>query len=376
MPMLWLKRRFDPASLAQKALIPCAAFAALFIMVCGSVHVSAETPILNTSGPSTFRGEIAKGLKIEMKLYQDGSSLYGTYSYEAFGRDIQVKGTVNERGEFALQEFVKGKVTGNFEGKFVTMDRVEGRWFKNSSSDRGRSFYATRTGPPLAATQVLPTQKTSEAGQQASPAAKEARIAPKAEAVRTTPKAEAVQVAAAAGTRPEPVSSVRQQSLPVAKEVPLPQQESKAEAKAQPVERAVASQQMPIKIESAQSTPREEPALRPVVAQELPKISDEAESQSVGKPRIEGRTVAPIRKKSSPWTSFLSIFNIKVAGAVGGILLLGGGLAWLAVVAGGAAAFRDNSALFRQAHAMGLSFLPGIFLLALGVGAVLAVFVE
>jgi hypothetical protein len=161
----------------------------------------------------------------------------------------------------------------------------------------------------------------------------------------------------------------------VAREVPLPQQD-KIETKVQPVERAVASQQMPLKIESAQSTPTEEPALRPVVAQELPKISDEAEAQSVEKPRIEGRTVDPIKKKSSPWTSLLSIFNMKVAGGVGGILLLGGGLAWLAVVAGGAAAFRDNSALFRQAHAMGLSFLPGIFLLALGVGAVLAVFVE
>jgi hypothetical protein len=395
MPRLWLKRRFDPVSETSRVRIACAAVvAALLIVICGSVHASAETPALNTSGPSTFRGEIAKGLKIEMRLYQDGSNLSGTYSYEAFGRDIQVKGTVNERGEFSLQEFVKGKVTGNFEGKFVTMDRAEGRWFKKSPQETGRSFYVTRTGTPLAATQVLPTQKTNNADHQASPAAKEARTAPKAEvvrtaqkveaaqatpkaeAVRTAPKAEAVKIAAAAEARPEPVSSAKQQSLPVAKEVPLPQQETKTEAKVQPVERAVASQQMPLKIESAQSTPREEPALRPVVAQELPKISEEAEAQSAEKPRIEGRTVAPIKKKNSPWMSFLSIFNMKVAGGVGGILLLGGGLAWLAVVAGGAAAFRDNSALFRQAHAMGLSFLPGIFLLALGVGAVLAVFVE
>jgi len=367
MRMLRLKRRFGLASMAQKALMACAAVAALLMVMCGSAHAGAEPSGLNTSGPSTFRGEIAKGLKIEMKLYQDGPNLSGTYSYEAFGRDIQVKGTVNQRGEFVLQEFVKGKVTGNFEGKFVTMDRVEGRWFKKSPRESGRSFYATRTGTPSAAAQVLPTQKTSGADQQASPAAKEARTAPKAEAVRVAPATE---------PRSEPVLSAKQQSLPAAKEVPLPQQENKIEAKAQPVERAGASQQVPLKIESAQSAPREKPALRPVVAQELPKISDEAEARSVEKPRIEGRTVDPIKKKSSPWTSLLSIFNMKVAGGVGGILLLGCGLAWLAVVAGGAAAFRDNSALFRQAHAMGLSFLPGIFLLALGVGAVLTVFVE
>ena len=390
-------------STAQKALMACAAVAALLMVMCGSAHAGAEPSGLDTPGPSTFRGEIAKGLKVEMKLYRDGPNLPGTYSYEAFGRDIQVKGTVNERGEFGLQEFVKGKVTGNFDGRFLTMDRVEGRWFKQSPRESGRSFYAIRTGTPSAAAQVLPTQKTTGADQQASPATKEARTAPKAEAVRvapaaearsepvssakqqslpvakearTAPKAEAVRVAPAAEARSEPVSSAKQQSLPVAREAPLPQQENKIEAKAQPVERAVASQQVPLKIESAQSTPREEPALRPVVVQEFPKISDEAEAQSVEKPRIEGRTVDPIKKKSSPWTSLLSIFNMKVAGGVGGILLLGCGLAWLAVVAGGAAAFRDNSALFRQAHAMGLSFLPGIFLLALGVGAVLAVFVE
>ncbi len=371
MRMLWLKRPVGPVSEAQKARIACAAVvAALLIVMCGSGYANAETPVLNTSGPSTFHGEIAKGLKIEMRLYQEGPSFYGSYSYQAFGRDIQVKGKINERGEFALQEFVKGKVTGNFEGKFVTMDRIEGKWFKKSSRNTGRSFYAIRTGAPLAATQVLPTQKTSRPDGEAAPAAKIPRPAPKAEpAARIAPTAE---------TRPEPPpSSTRQQNVPVAREVPLAQQEKKIEAKALPVERAVAAQQQPLKIESAQSAPREEPVLVPAtVAQEPPKAPVKAEAQSPEKPRIEGRTVDPVNKKSSPWASFLSVFNMKVAGGVGGIVLLGCGLAWLAVVAGGAAAFRDNSNLFRQAHAMGLSFLPGIFLLAVGVGAVLAVFVE
>ncbi len=368
MPMLWLKRRFGLTSLAQKALMACAAVAALLMVMCGSAHASAEPPGVNTSGPSTFRGEIAKGLKIEMRLYQEGPSLYGTYSYEAFGRDIQVKGTINKRGEFALQEFVKGRVTGNFEGRFVTMDRVEGKWFKKSPRHTGRSFYVIRTGAPLATTQVSPTQKTNRTDSEASAAVKEVRTAPKAEAAaRVTPTTEA---------RPEPVSSAKQQSVPVAREVQVARPENKTEAKAQPIERPIAAQQSPVKIEPTQPPPAEQIALRPVVAEESPKVAANTEVRPVEKSRVEGRTVDPVKKKSSPWASLLSILNVKVASGVGGILLLGGGLAWLAVVAGGAAAFRDNSALFRQAHAMGLSFLPGIFLLALGVGAVLAVFVE
>jgi hypothetical protein len=372
MPMLSLKRRFGPVSGAPKARIACVAvIAALLMVMCGSAHADAELPGLNKAEPVTFRGEIAKGLKIEMRLYRDGSNLHGTYLYEAFGRDIQVKGTVNERGEITLQEFVKGSVTGTFEGRFIAKERIEGTWHKKSARDsKGRSFYLVGTGVPLAAAQVLPTQKTSRSDSETPPAAKMARTAPKAEA--------AARIAPTAEARPEPVSSAKQQSVPVAKEVALPKQENKIEAnKAVAVERTVASQQLPLKVEPAQSAPREEPVLLPAVAQEPPKVLPvKAEAQSVEKPRVEGRTADPVKKKSSPWTSFLSLLNAKVAAAVGGILLLGGGLAWLAVIAGGAAAFRDNSALFRQAHAMGLSFLPGIFLLALGVGAVLAVFVE
>ena len=369
MPMLWLKRRFGPGSETRRARIACAAvIAALLTVMCGSAHADPELSGLNSGEPATFRGEIAKGLKIEMKLYRDGSNLHGTYLYEAFGRDIQVKGTINEHGEIALQEFVKGKVTGKFEGRLVSQNRIEGKWHKNSARDNGRSFYLVGTGLPLAATRVLPARNASRTDTEASPAAKAAPTAPKAEAAaRVTPTAEA---------RPEPLSSARQQSAPVAREVPLPQQEKKIEAKALPAERTVASQQQPLKIESAQSVTREEPVLLPAVAQEPPKVPVKAEAQSAEKSRIEGRTIDSVKKKNSPWMSFLSIFNVKVAGGVGGILLLGGGLAWLAVVAGGAAAFRDNSALFRRAHAMGLSFLPGIFLLAVGVGAVLAVFVE
>ena len=85
----------------------------------------------------------------------------------------------------------------------------------------------------------------------------------------------------------------------MAKEVPVPQQENKIQAKAQPAERAVASQQLPLKIESAQSAPGEEPDLRPVAAAEPLKVPIKAEAQPAERPRIEGRAVDPMKRKSS-----------------------------------------------------------------------------
>jgi hypothetical protein len=370
MPLLQSKPRPGPAPRRALARISCVAIVAtFFVLLCGTAHPEAELPALKGTGPSTFRGEIAKGLKIEMRLYRDGSSLHGSYSYEVFGRDLQVKGTINERGDIALQEFVNGKVTGNFEGRFVTKDRIEGRWFKKSPEEKGRSFYLVGTGGPLAAAVQAPvTPKPSRSDREASPVPKETRSAPKPEAVgKPAPMT--------AEAHPQVLPTVKQPSTAATREVPVAQPESKAEAKAQPAKQASAPQQPSLKTGSAQAPSAGHIVLRPVVAEESPKLPAKAEIRPEEKPRVAGRSADPVKKKSS--TSWLNLpFSMQMGGAIGGILLLGGGLAWLAVVAGGAAAFRENSALFRQAHAMGVSFLPGIFLLALGVGAVLAVFVE
>ena len=44
------------------------------------------------SGPVTLRGEIAHGLRIEMKLVREGAKLSGSYYYERIGKDIPVRG--------------------------------------------------------------------------------------------------------------------------------------------------------------------------------------------------------------------------------------------------------------------------------------------
>lgn len=313
MPTLRLKRRPAPALWTRQAGTTCAAvFAMLLVVMCGNVHADAERSVLNPTEPATFHGEIAKGLKIEMRLYGDGSSLHGTYLYEVFGRDIELKGSINERGEITLEEFAKEKVTGRFKGRFVSKDRIEGMWYR-SGSDKGRSFFLEATGVLSGANIVLTTSKLNKGEPESSPAARQVQPAPRSG-----------EIAKAAQTAPQP-------------------------------------------------PPKEQSAQRIMPVEESPKAPAKAEVQPVEKSRVEA--IDPVKKRNSPpWTSLP--FNLTMAGAVGGILLLGGGLAWLTIVAGGAAGFRDNSALFRKVHALGLSFLPGVFLLALGVGAILAVLVE
>jgi hypothetical protein len=98
------------------------------------------------SGPVTFRGEIAHGLRIEMKLVREGAKLWGSYYYERIGKDIPVRGTVDEAGAMVLEEFVKGQKTGIFMGKVVSAARIEGKWSKPGST-RSRDFFLMSESP-------------------------------------------------------------------------------------------------------------------------------------------------------------------------------------------------------------------------------------
>jgi hypothetical protein len=100
------------------------------------------------AGPVTLRGEIAHGLNIEMKLVREGSKLSGSYYYERIGKDIPVRGTIEETGSIVLEEFVKEQKTGTFTGKFVSAARMEGKWSKPGST-RSRDFFLVSTGLPF-----------------------------------------------------------------------------------------------------------------------------------------------------------------------------------------------------------------------------------
>ena len=360
--------------LMQPLMVCALLLAALQLAICGVLRASVELPALNTTEPVMFQGEIATGLKIQMKLFRDGPTLYGTYRYEVYGRDIKVKGTINEPGKIVLQEFVKGKVTGTFKGKFGSKERIDGKWYR-PGSDKGRTFFLVNEAAgtsSLAKSAAVATQTPARESREPVQAVGQARPATKPdETPRPAPRSEIAIPAQ---------QHVKQEVAPVTRELPLAQQDKKAlsaPASAGPVN---VPQPAVKAVEPPQVSPKEQVAAQSAsatVAQEPTKqaVPERQIEPAEKKARVEGRAIGPTEKKSlPPWKNLL--LNIRVVAGFGGILLLGIGLTWVAIVAGGAAGLRDSSALFHKAHALGLSFLPGVFLLALGVGAILAVFVE
>jgi hypothetical protein len=63
----------------------------LFVSLSGVAVGETELPALSASEPTLFKGEMAKGIKIQMKLQREGSNLHGTYLCEMYGRDIELK---------------------------------------------------------------------------------------------------------------------------------------------------------------------------------------------------------------------------------------------------------------------------------------------
>ncbi len=89
-----------------------------------------------------FRGTIDYKHKIEMRLARVGDSLTGTYVYEKVGTDINLKGTIDGKGNFTLQESDgSGKQTGEFEGVWRESEAepgatLEGRWAKAGGGEK------------------------------------------------------------------------------------------------------------------------------------------------------------------------------------------------------------------------------------------------
>jgi len=90
-----------------------------------------------------FRGTISSNLKIEMSLARDGERLSGSYFYPKVGKEIALKGTIDNDGNVELKEADEtGKNTGVFKGKWkpssaeseLDLVEIEGKWSKPDGS--------------------------------------------------------------------------------------------------------------------------------------------------------------------------------------------------------------------------------------------------
>ena len=80
-----------------------------------------------------FRGSIGSALGLQMKLIREGQKLIGSYYYQKVGQKIDLRGTIDQANNVALEEFDdNGKQTGVFKGLW-TIDEagligIAGNW--------------------------------------------------------------------------------------------------------------------------------------------------------------------------------------------------------------------------------------------------------
>lgn len=96
-------------------------------------------PATEAARTHTFRGQLGDRLQIEMKLRREGGALNGSYFYTNVKQEITLRGTIDGKGDFTLEEFdAAGKQTGIFKGAWTTNDagdaELKGRWSRPDGS--------------------------------------------------------------------------------------------------------------------------------------------------------------------------------------------------------------------------------------------------
>ena len=92
----------------------------------------------NVPAPDTkyFKGSIGSSLDLQMKLVRTGDQLSGSYYYQRIGTRINLRGKIEQDGNFTLDEFDQaGKQTGIFKGLWAVesqdgMAVLAGLWSK------------------------------------------------------------------------------------------------------------------------------------------------------------------------------------------------------------------------------------------------------
>ncbi len=89
-----------------------------------------ENPfVFAENGYKCFKGKIGENLSITMHLHKTDTTLSGYYYYDKVGLPLELEGNVKENGSFRLEERDKYyEKTGLFKGKFVSNDKLDGKW--------------------------------------------------------------------------------------------------------------------------------------------------------------------------------------------------------------------------------------------------------
>jgi len=114
-----------------------------------------------------FRGNVGD-YPVRMTLRRGaGGEVSGSYSYEGRGGELTLKGSVNAKGELALEEFDGAKQTGAFKGQWEEKDyepeaSLTGNWTKPAGG--GEQWFYLVEQPRQTGGAAVTTKKLKEGG--------------------------------------------------------------------------------------------------------------------------------------------------------------------------------------------------------------------
>lgn len=108
----------------------------------------ADTAPFATSFTRRYAGELDYKHKVQLTLTRNRNQLTGRYSYTRVGKPLSVQGSLKGR-EVRLEEFEKGKCTGQFEGRFATPTILTGTW-QSEDGQRTMDFRLAEIPPKVA----------------------------------------------------------------------------------------------------------------------------------------------------------------------------------------------------------------------------------
>ena len=109
-------------------------FVVTFVVLIFALQIAAQTDSKIFSG-------FVNGQRVQMILTRDGGKLSGKYFYTKYGKDLNLNGTIDNKGNFKLVETdQKGAKTGEFSGTWKESANdngvsLEGDWKKSKSAD-------------------------------------------------------------------------------------------------------------------------------------------------------------------------------------------------------------------------------------------------
>src|SRR5581483_1678085 len=113
------------------------------LLLMAGLQAGAQTP-----APKTFSGFINDQYAIRMTLQQNGSELSGSYVYVKVGRPIRLKGRIEGKDNFVINELDEnGRVTAVFKGVLIGQNKLSGSWSKAGDS-KVMSFIASVRNAP------------------------------------------------------------------------------------------------------------------------------------------------------------------------------------------------------------------------------------